>query len=1053
MNRPGNAGAPPVQAPGTARDAPLQGHVTADLWPHPLTAEARETRRIAVRRGATLAGLAAHEARRLGLARDAITTTLNGRPVAPAVWAETVLEDGDIVTLRTVLRGGGGDKDPLATVLQLAIIVASVALPPLLPGTAFTIAGQAVTWGQLAAAGVSLAGGLIVNALAAPRLAPTPAATPAAAAAAVYTLAGGANRARAYEPLLLVLGRHRVFPDLGAAEYTAFAGDDQYLHQIFHFGLGALDIEDLRIGDTPLGDFTEVETQYGDAMGRLTLVAGNVDSETGAALADTGWIERTTAADAGRIGIDLVGSLFRVGDRGGIGRHTVAIEIAYWPEDNDTLKTSHSVTLANADTTPYRKTLAYDLAAPGTWVVRVRRTTAPANTERIHDEIAWAALRSYQADEADYTGHTRLALKIRASGQLSGRLDRLSATVKQKIPVWDADTGAWRAPQASSNPAWLYRWYAKGLHIDGKLAAGAGLPDSRIDEASIKAWGAWCDEQGLACDHVIDRQTSHAEVLTLIAQCGRASPTWQSGKLGVVWDAAGKPATALVTPANIVAGSFEIDYASGKTATEIACRYIEPELDWQWNTVRRTVPGAAPGGHTATLTLAGVTNRAQAAAECNLQAARQTYHRRRVRWEMGAEGMAVARGDVVHLTHALIDGGAAGRLLGGTADRLELNRSVTLSGTGDHLLLRLADGTLHNTAVSHPDGAGMAGETATVVLETPLPEAPDAHGTSPLDTLWRFYSGGDTPARVRIVAMEPTANARVRLEAIDEVEAYYAAATADLTVPLPSTARRRARVLHIAIAETLIRVGAGFAVEIAANLTVAGDWRGGIVRAAHNGGPVRTVATLTDGATQARWHVPPAGTLTVTAVPGTEAAPGGAPFTVDYAIKGKLAPPGNVANFLVDALGDGTRRFRWTAPPDPDLAGVRIRHAEAVVGGDPPAWDAMTPLHDGLLTSSPYETNAPGASPSPSAPRTPPACSRPGPPPSSPNCPTPASAPPSCGPARPLPAGRGRARTPCARTTARTRSRAPAPTPGTISPPGTIGPPGRWGTAPKAPPP
>ena len=428
-----------------------------------------------------------------------------------------------------------------------------------------------------------------------------------------------------------------------------------------------------------------------------------------------------------------------------------------------------------------------------------------------------------------------------------------------------------------------------------------------------------------------------------------------------MWDAAGKPATALVTPANIVAGSFEIDYASGKTATEIACRYIEPELDWQWNTVRRTVPGAAPGGHTATLTLAGVTNRAQAAAECNLQAARQTYHRRRVRWEMGAEGMAVARGDVVHLTHALIDGGAAGRLLGGTADRLELNRSVTLSGTGDHLLLRLADGTLHNTAVSHPDGAGMAGETATVVLETPLPEAPDAHGTSPLDTLWRFYSGGDTPARVRIVAMEPTANARVRLEAIDEVEAYYAAATADLTVPLPSTARRRARVLHIAIAETLIRVGAGFAVEIAANLTVAGDWRGGIVRAAHNGGPVRTVATLTDGATQARWHVPPAGTLTVTAVPGTEAAPGGAPFTVDYAIKGKLAPPGNVANFLVDALGDGTRRFRWTAPPDPDLAGVRIRHAEAVVGGDPPAWDAMTPLHDGLLTSSPYETNAPGA--------------------------------------------------------------------------------------------
>ncbi len=450
-------------------------------------------------------------------------------------------------------------------------------------------------------------------------------------------------------------------------------------------------------------------------------------------------------------------------------------------------------------------------------------------------------------------------------------------------------------------------------------------------------------------------------MLTLIAQCGRASPTWQSGKLGVVWDEAGRPATALITPANIVAGSFEIDYASGKTAEEIVCRYIDPDLDWQWNSVRRTVPGVSAPGASATLTLAGVTSRAQAAAEYNLQAARQTYHRRRLKWEMGAEGMAVARGDVVHLTHALIDGGTAGRLTGGTADRLEINRPVTLAGAEEYLLLRLPDGTLHSTVVNHPDGAGESGETDIVVLATPLPAAPDANGANPLDTLWRHYPADAPPARVRIVAMEPTANGRVRLEAIDEVEAYYAAATSDLAVPLPPALRRTARVLHIAISETLIRVGNSYAVEIAVSLTVAGDWRGGIVRAALDGGRVRTVARLTDGATEATWRVPPLGAITITAVPGTETAPAGTPFTIDHAIQGKLVPPDNVANFLVDALGDGTRRFRWSPPPDPDLAGYRIRHAEAVQGGTPPAWDDMTPLHDGLLTSSPYETNDPRA--------------------------------------------------------------------------------------------
>ena len=956
-----------MQRPCTAPARPVQGAIVADLWPHPLTAEARETRRVAVRPGETLAGLAAHEARRLGIDGGVIAAAVNGRTVPPMAWDATVLTGGDIVTLRATLRGGG-DSDPLRTVLTIAVMVAAFAFAgplgaaigiPAGAGAGLGI-GAGVLQQAIGGALISLAGNLIINALVPPRLPPTPTAAAAGSAAEqVYSLSGGANRARAYEPLLLTVGSHRVFPDLGAAEYTEFAGDDQHLYQIFHFGLGDLAIDTLKIGDSPLDAFEEVETQWGDAQGRITLVAGNVDSEVGAALEDAQWIERTTAANTGRIGIDLAGSLFQVSDRGAVDRHALVVEIEYWPQGNESLKTSHAVTLENADTTPYRKTLSYDLAAPGTWTVRVRRTTAPSTSERIHDDIAWTALRSYQPDPGDYTGQTRLALKIRASGQLSGRLERLSATVKQKIPVWDG--ARWSAPQASSNPAWLFRWYARGIHIDGRLVAGAGLAEARIDDAAIQAWGAWCDAQGLACDYVIDRRTTHAEVLTLIAQCGRASPSWQSGRLGVVWEQADRPATVLITPGNIVAGSFEIDYASGKTADEIACRYIDPDLDWQWNTVRRTVPGAAPGGHTATPTLAGVTARAQAAAECNLQAARQVHHRRRLKWEMGAEGMAIARGDVVHLTHALIDGGAAGRLTGGTADHLTLNRPVTLSGAEDYLLLRLADGTLHTTTVDHPDGAGTAGETDIVVPETPLPAAPDAAGASPLDTLWRHYPGAAPPARVRIVAMEPTANGRVRLEAIDEVDAYYAAATADLAVPLPSATRRSARVLHIAISETLIRVGGGYAVEIAVSLTVAGDWRGGIVRAALNGGRVRTVAKLVDGATEAVWQVPPAGTLTVTAIPGTGAAASGAPFTVNHVIQGKLAAPGNVANFLVDALGDGTRRFRWTPPADPDLAGVRIRYAEAVVGGDSPAWDAMTPLHDGLLTSSPYETVDPGA--------------------------------------------------------------------------------------------
>ena len=137
----------------------------------------------------------------------------------------------------------------------------------------------------------------------------------------VYSLAGGANRARPYKPLTLTLGRHRVFPDLGAREYTEFDGGDQHLFQIFNFGYGALDISDIRIGPTPVGSFDDVD---------IALVAGNVDVEAGAALDDTAWVERQSGADTDRIGIDLTARLFRIDRKSGdYQRHSVDVEIGW----------------------------------------------------------------------------------------------------------------------------------------------------------------------------------------------------------------------------------------------------------------------------------------------------------------------------------------------------------------------------------------------------------------------------------------------------------------------------------------------------------------------------------------------------------------------------------------------------------------------------------------------------------------------------------------------------------------------------------------------------
>src|SRR5262249_52759161 len=75
------------------------------------------------------------------------------------------------------------------------------------------------------------------------------------------SISGGQNAARPYEPVARVYGRHRVFPAYGAQPFTEILGADQYLRMIFVVGLGITDIEDIKLGETPITNFQGVEME------------------------------------------------------------------------------------------------------------------------------------------------------------------------------------------------------------------------------------------------------------------------------------------------------------------------------------------------------------------------------------------------------------------------------------------------------------------------------------------------------------------------------------------------------------------------------------------------------------------------------------------------------------------------------------------------------------------------------------------------------------------------------------------------------------------------
>ncbi|MBD0866608.1 MAG: hypothetical protein GDA36_14010, partial [Rhodobacteraceae bacterium] len=326
--------------------------------------------------------------------------------------------------------------------------------------------------------------------------------------------------------LPLVLGSHRIYPDLAAQGYNNFKDHDDYLHQVFGVGLGALDISYIRIGETPADDIPGITTQVlkgvASADGEQ---AWDVRSHEGAVLTDEPWQEAAqsdtgakakwhqwrTAEGSTHVEIDLVVDAYDVTDKGKQVASRVSLRTGYQLGAN---------TLRVYGRSPYRPsriTQRYALRSAGAQDIGLRLLfILRLNTGSIIEDIAKKlrdretidvvvrAVRSLRPDEGDYAGQSRLRVAARASERLSGSLERVSMMVANRVSVYDRESRKWAAA-ASSNPAWLFRYIARGIRVRGRLVAGA---------------------HNLACDLALARQINVAELLAIIARCERATPSW-----------------------------------------------------------------------------------------------------------------------------------------------------------------------------------------------------------------------------------------------------------------------------------------------------------------------------------------------------------------------------------------------------------------------------------------------------------------------------------------------------------------------------------------------
>ena len=887
------------------------------------------------------------------------TLALNDICLSPDQWEEVTPTNGDLITLRaTVHSGGDGGSDPMRTILTIAVLVAS-------QGTAGGWAGM-MTGTSMAAgtAMVAVGGMLLINAL-------IPIKTPkldSTQASPNYSLSGSANRARLFEPLPLVFGTHRMYPDHGAKPFTHFVGHDQQLIQVFNFGLSDLVLSDFKIGDTALTSFDDVVTEESvGSTGVLTSFPGNVDTIAGGDLvANAGtYIQKTTSLNTTRIGVDISGLNYFVGREEGLTNARVNITIQYREVGSGTWlgfgeKVGGLLDITHGTKEMMRLGYVRDVTEgqyevrvmleDNAWIVGSQTTcddegmncttsetlsSRGLNNGGMVQALQWEQLKSFQPDTGDYTGQKRLCLSIKANGQLNGRIDAFNAMVSAKVLVWNGST--W-STQATSNPAWHFLALARGgFDVDSRRIWGAGLPDVRIDIEEIKLWGAWCDAKNLSCNLIFDRAMNTDDMLNTVAQCGRAASTWSSGKLGIIYDEANKPVTAVFGMSNIVRNTFKINYITGKLVDEIIVEFTNPELGYTRDTVSAVVPGVTNPVNTVTIPLMGITDKVQAGKEANLRAAEQLYRRRQITWESDVEGLSVQRGDVAILSHDLTQWDYSGRLVDGTDTILTLDRAVPFTPATQHYVgVRLPDGSynVYNVDIQ-------TGEQSVITLASPLPLSPNTDpDNEPHDYLW-FFAPQATPGKqVKITDVQPLSQNRVRITATDEEDDYYLSENNSYTYVAPGSFEADIPTISdLSISESLVIVGAGFGSKVSVNWNITGEYGGAFIRAKDANTPYQDIGKTLDRRFEFEWPVNSTVTVEVVAFNLQGKAGDNSKATKSLLLVGKKKRPDDVAGFLALQNGESVI-FKWSSPLDIDLNGTEIRYGKRGAS----TWANATPL-------------------------------------------------------------------------------------------------------------
>ncbi|QXN67989.1 tail protein [Microcystis phage Mwe-Yong1] len=569
--------------------------------------------------------------------------------------------------VRVLIRVIPGNSDFLRSALLIAVSVAATALGQVwAPGLVAALGIPSALTGVVAggiAAGLTIAGSLLVNAL-------IPAAQPGERERPAYLISGWRNSAAPDGVLASILGRHRYAPVFLAPPYIEIVGDEQYIRAIFGWGYGPMQISDLKLGETPLTNFSDIDVEtregYPDDEPLTLYTQQVVDEQLGTELRrdrprdSAGNVTGGTGPETPVLRLsagDSTGCCLIFSFPGGLVKFdgdkarslSVQVRMRMRLVGETDWATTETLTFSANKREGFFRSRSFTFPSRGRWEIELTRMTNERTSTAETDRIVWLSLQSFRPEAPINCPHAiaMTAMRVRSTYQLNGSLDNLNGIVERIVPDWDADTETWIA-RPTRNPASLFRHALQGAE------SPFAEPDENINLEQLIDWHGFCVANGLTYSRIHDFEGSRWEVLTAIAAAGRAKPTELGGKWGVVID---RPQTLVadhVSPRNSREFSWSRPYYEAPHAFRIP--FLDETSDYQSRERVVRWPGYnGPITVTEELQLPGKTNPSEVWLEARRRQYDVIYRPERISITQDGLLRQTTRGDLVKASRLTFD--------------------------------------------------------------------------------------------------------------------------------------------------------------------------------------------------------------------------------------------------------------------------------------------------------------------------------------------------------------------------------------------------------------